>query len=82
MGSTWLTLFPSKYGTREDSNPCNAEFAIQMRAPEAVDRMYNIFLEAGATSYSKPTDTKMYEPMRFVCVDDPFGVRVDIYCPL
>ena len=33
-------------------------------------------------SYSKPTDTKMYEPMRFACVDDPFGVRVDIYCPL
>ncbi len=24
----------------------------------------------------------MYEPMRFACVDDPFGVRVDIYCPI
>ena len=82
MGSTWLTLFPSKYGNREDSNPCNAEFAIQMGTPEAVDIMYNKFLEAGAMSYSKPTDTKMYEPMRFACVDDPFGVRVDIYCPL
>jgi hypothetical protein len=24
----------------------------------------------------------MYEDMRFSCVDDPFGVRIDIYCPL
>jgi hypothetical protein len=24
----------------------------------------------------------MYEPMRFACVDDPFGVRIDVYCPI
>ncbi len=28
-----------------------------------------------------PDDTKIYEPMRFACVDDPFGVRIDVYCP-
>ncbi len=28
-----------------------------------------------------PADTKMYEPMRFACVDDPFGVRIDVYFP-
>jgi hypothetical protein len=26
-----------------------------------------------------PEDTEMYEPMRFCCVDDPFGVRIDVY---
>ena len=35
MGSTWLTLFPSKYGTSENSNPCNTEFAIQMSPPRS-----------------------------------------------
>jgi len=82
MSSTWLTIVPSKYGSNENSNPCNTEFDIQMRSPEAVDRMYIKFLEAGAKSFSGPEDTKMYEFMRFACVDDPFGVRVDIYCPL
>jgi hypothetical protein len=24
----------------------------------------------------------MYEPMRYAYVDDPFGVRIDIYCPV
>ena len=27
-----------------------------------------------------PEDTEMYEPMRFSCVDDPFGVRINVYC--
>jgi hypothetical protein len=27
-------------------------------------------------------DTTMYEKMRFAAVDDPFGVRIDIYYPL
>jgi catechol 2,3-dioxygenase-like lactoylglutathione lyase family enzyme len=82
MGTTWLTLFPSKYGTSNGSNPCNAEFAIQVDTPKAVDKLYEKFLEAGARDYCPPEDTKMYESMRFVCVDDPFGMRIDIYCPI
>ena len=79
MGTTWLTIFPSKYGTSKGSNPCNTEFAIQVATPEAVDELYERFLEAGAKDYCPPENTTMYEPMRFACVDDPFGVRVDIY---
>ena len=82
MGTTWLTIFPSRYGTSTESNPCNAEFAIQVAAPEAVDKLHERFLKAGAKEYCAPEDTTMYEPMRFSCVDDPFGVRIDIYCPV
>lgn len=82
MGTAWLTIFPSKYGTSKGSNPCNAEFAIQVATPEAVDELYERFLEAGAKDYFPPEDTTMYEPMRFACVDDPFGVRIDVYCPI
>jgi catechol 2,3-dioxygenase-like lactoylglutathione lyase family enzyme len=81
MGTTWLTIFPSKYGTAKGSNPCNAEFAIQVTTSEAVDELYEKFLEAGARDYCPPEDTKMYESMRFACVDDPFGMRIDVYCP-
>jgi catechol 2,3-dioxygenase-like lactoylglutathione lyase family enzyme len=82
LGSTWLTLFPSKIGTAKESNPCNAEFAIQVAMPEEVDRLYETFLAEGATKCMEPEDTEMYEPMRFCCVDDPFGVRIDVYCPI
>ena len=30
----------------------------------------------------EPEDTCMYEPMRFCCVDDPVGIRIDVYCPI
>lgn len=80
MGATWLTLFESKDGTVKGSNPRNAEFAIQLAEPEEVDRMYEAFLAAGAKACMKPEDTEMYVPMRFCCVDDPFDVRIDIYC--
>lgn len=82
MGTTWLTIFPSKYGTSQGRNPCNAEFAIQVATPEAVDELYEMFLKAGAKDYCPPEDTQMYESMRFACVDDPFGMRIDVYCPI
>jgi len=82
MGATWLTVFTSTAGTSQASNPRNTEFAIQVSAVEQVDRLHRALIEAGAKEYMPPEDTTMYEPMRFSCVDDPFGVRIDIYCPL
>ena len=82
MGSTWLTLFPSKIGTDPQRNPCNMEFAIHVATTAEVDRLYSALLAAGAQKCMAPEDTEMYEPMRFACVDDPFGVRIDVYCPL
>jgi predicted enzyme related to lactoylglutathione lyase len=82
MGSTWLTLLPSKIGTDPASNPRNTEFAIQVAAVAEVDRLYHGLIEAGAKACMAPEATRMYEPMRFACVDDPFGMRIDIYCPL
>ena len=80
LGATWLTLFESKAGTVPESNPRNAEFAIQVAEPDEVDRMYDAFLAAGAKKCMVPEDTEMYVPMRFCCVDDPFDVRIDVYC--
>ena len=34
LGNTWLTLFPSDEGTAAGKNPRNAEFAVQVAAPE------------------------------------------------
>jgi uncharacterized glyoxalase superfamily protein PhnB len=82
MGATWLTLLPGKAGTSQDSNPRNTEFAIQVSAAGEVDALHQMLIEAGAKEYMPPKDTAMYEPMRFSCVDDPFGVRIDIYYPL
>ena len=82
MGLTWLTLFPSKKGTHKRSNPRNTEFAIQVSAPQEVDILFQAFIEAGAKKGWDTEDTAMYEEMRFCYVDDPFGVRIDIYCLL
>ncbi|MFZ0547254.1 MAG: VOC family protein [Candidatus Promineifilaceae bacterium] len=81
MGDTWLTLFPSKEGPHPGSNPRSAEFAIQVATPEEVDRLHAALVAAGAKDIWTPEDTEMYNPMRFSCVDDPFGVRIDIICP-
>jgi hypothetical protein len=27
-----------------------------------------------------PKDTRMYEAMRFCAVDDPVGIRIDVFC--
>jgi uncharacterized glyoxalase superfamily protein PhnB len=83
LGETWLTLFPAEdMGTHKDSNPRNTEFAIRVEAPEQVDVLYQAFLDAGAKKCMPPEDTRMYDPMRFCCVDDPFNIRIDIYCPI
>ncbi|GJM41775.1 MAG: hypothetical protein DHS20C20_20570 [Ardenticatenaceae bacterium] len=80
LGATWLTLFESKIGTVKNSNPRNTEFAIQVAEPGEVDRLYEALLAAGAKKCMVPEDTEMYVPMRFCCVDDPFDVRIDVYC--
>lgn len=82
MGSTWLTMFPSIAGTDTERNPCNTEFGIQVETPEQVDVLYDALIAAGAASGMSPSDTIMYDKMRFSCVDDPFSVRIDVYCPL
>ena len=82
MGATWLTLFPTKESTHPGSNPRNAEFAIQVAEPDEVDTLYQAFIDAGAKKGWEPFDTEMYEKMRFSYIDDPFGVRIDIICPL
>lgn len=80
LGDTWLTLFPAKGGTDPERNPCNVEFAIKVSTDEQVDKLFEAFIAAGAKSAWKPEDTEMYEPMRFASIDDPFGVRIDMYC--
>lgn len=83
LGDTWLTLFPAEdLGHDPDANPRNAEFAIQVAATEQVDVLYRALLEAGARTCMAPEDTRMYESMRFCCVDDPVGIRIDVYCPI
>lgn len=82
MGSTWLSLFPAAGGTDRTGNPKNAEFAVRVAAPEEVDALVAALIAAGATACMQPQDTEMYERMRFACVDDPFGVRIDVYCPI
>lgn len=82
MGNTWLTLFSNKIGTDKARNPANAEFAIQVSTPEEVDILHQLLIEAGGKDCWTPEDTEMYDPMRFSCVDDPFGVRIDVYCPI
>ncbi len=81
-GTTWLTLFPSRIGTRPGKNPANAEFALSVAQPEDVDALHRAFVDAGARTVMEPQDTWMYEAMRFACVDDPFGARIDVLCPL
>lgn len=82
MGSTWFTLFPASAGPAPDSDPKNTEFAIQVDSEQGVDALYARLIEMGAVSCLAPRNTRMYEAMRFGCVDDPFGVRIDIYFPL
>ena len=64
------------------ANPRNAEFAIEVGDPEVVDRLYEAMISAGASECMAPEDTKMCEPMRFSCVEDPVGIRVDVFCRL
>ena len=82
IGSTWLTVFAAEFGTAKSGNPRGVEFAIQVSSPDEVDTLYNKLIAAGAIDCMSPSNTRMYEDMRFACVDDPFGVRIDVYCPI
>jgi hypothetical protein len=82
LGDTWITIFPAKFGPKKDTDPCNTEFAIRVKTPADVDRLYDRMIALGSKEYSKPADTWMYKRMRFSCLDTPFGVRIDIICPL
>ena len=82
MGATWLTVFDANIAGLQDGNPANTEFAVQVSALEEVDALYQALVDAGAKPYMPPEDSRMYQPMRFCCVDDPFGVRIDVYYPL
>jgi catechol 2,3-dioxygenase-like lactoylglutathione lyase family enzyme len=82
MGETWMTVFPSKDGNAPGKNPRNMEFGIRVQTPEQVDVLHARLVELGAKNAWTPEDTEMYDRMRFSCVDDPFGVRIDVYCPL
>ena len=68
IGESWLTVFPAKSG-----RPDNLEVPIYLQTPEAVDALYAVFIEAGATG-DPPQDTLMYVPVRMTVVNDPFGV--------
>lgn len=81
IGGTYLTIFPQDGAPRPGTPAANVEFAIVLDAPEAVDAWHAAFLAAGARECTAPVDTRMYEPMRFSCLDDPFGVRIDLCCP-
>jgi uncharacterized glyoxalase superfamily protein PhnB len=81
MGATWLTLFAGEYGTDPGGSPRNTEFAIQVSTADEVDELFISLLSAGAKECMLPQNTTMYVPMRFACVDDPFGARIDIICP-
>jgi catechol 2,3-dioxygenase-like lactoylglutathione lyase family enzyme len=74
IGSTWLTLFPSKKG-----NPENVEAPFFVETPEEVDRLYEAFIAAGAQG-EPPVDTLMYRPVRTALLKDPFGVALLIAC--
>ena len=79
MGATWLTVFP-RGDTQPEANPRNAEFAVQVAQPDQVDALHQALLAAGARNHTPPLNTRMYVAMRFACADDPFGVRIDVYC--
>jgi len=51
-------------------------------APQEVDILFQALIEAGARKGWDTEDPAMFEEMRFCYVDDPFGVRIDIYCLL
>lgn len=68
VGQSWLTVFPSKAGS-----PTNIEVPIYLASPEEVDKLYAVFMAAGAEG-NPPLDTLMYVPVRMTVVTDPFGV--------
>ncbi|MEN8242022.1 MAG: VOC family protein [Chloroflexota bacterium] len=76
VGSTWLTLFPSKGG-----DPTNLEVGFYVETPEEVDRLTNAFITAGAKG-EPPIDTMMHVPVRMSVLTDPFGVNIAVIARL
>lgn len=74
VGSTWLTLLRGKNG-----NPKNVEVPFFVETPEEVDRLYEVFVEAGAKG-EPPANELMYEPVRMCVLTDPFGVSILVGC--
>ncbi len=82
MGNSWLTVFDGAVGASVAANPRNAEFALQVTTVAEVNALYDALIAAGGTAAMKPAGTEMYEPMYYGCLDDPFGLRIDVYCQL
>jgi hypothetical protein len=76
LGNTWLTLLKGKSG-----NPKNMELNIIMQTPQEADRIHAVFIDAGGVGEA-PSDQLMYEPVRFCPVQDPFGTKILIICPI
>lgn len=72
VGSTWLTLLPSKSG-----NPTNVEVGFYVETPEEVDRLAKAFIAAGAAG-NPAIDTLMHIPVRMAILTDPFNVNLAV----
>jgi catechol 2,3-dioxygenase-like lactoylglutathione lyase family enzyme len=82
VGDTWLTLLDGRYGPPPPPGTCRGEFGLRMASPADVDAFHARAAESGAVTVMAPRDTKMYELMRYACVDLPFGLRLSVFCPL
>jgi len=76
LGRTWLTVFPAA-----DGNPRNVCFSIEMTSTLEADKLHQAFIKAGGKGEA-PRETRMYENMYYCPVEDPFGSRILVYCPV
>jgi hypothetical protein len=76
IGNGWLTLFKGKSG-----GPQNVEVTLVMESTIEAERLQAEFIKAGGKG-DEPTDQRMYEPIRFCPVVDPFGMKLLIIAPL
>jgi len=75
IGPGWLTLLQGEKGS-----PRNTEVTFVMQTPEQADRLQAAFIAAGGAG-PEPTDTLMYEPVRYCPVRDPFGTDLLVVSP-
>lgn len=76
IGNDWLTLFRANEG-----GPANMDMTIAVATAADVARLYQAFIDAGATG-EPPSDQLMYAPVRYAQVNDPFGTVIVIISPL
>lgn len=76
IGNGWLTLFPA-----EEVGPRNMDLSVEVATPADVRRLYQAFIDAGATG-EPPSDQLMYEPVRYASITDPFGTTIIIISQL